>query len=167
MDITNSQVRNKGGRVEVGDTAPDFALPSQSGDIVRLSDLLKKSAVVLFFYPADHSAGCTAEACAFRDSYEVFKAAGAEVVGVSSDSIDSHQRFADNHRLPYTLLSDQGGALRKLYGVRATLGLLPGRITYVIDRRGVVRHAFSSAINMQKHVDEALRVLRSLGAEGQ
>src|SRR5260221_14398258 len=116
--------------VQVGDHAPDFTLPNQSGEPVRLSDFLGKTDIVLYFYPKDDTSGCTTEACSFRDSYEVFKDAGAEVIGVSSDSAESHQRFAAKNRLPFILLSDAGGALRKRYGVSTTFGLLPGRVTY-------------------------------------
>ena len=122
--------------IQVGDKAPDFTLPSQAGEQVRLSDRLGERVVVLYFYPKDETPGCTKEACAFRDSYEVFGEAGAEVIGVSSDSVDKHVAFAGHHSLPFTLLSDEGGQVRKSYGVPSTLGVLPGRVTYVIDRSG-------------------------------
>src|SRR6516225_4397561 len=131
--------------VKAGDKAPDFTLPSQSGDQVRLYDRLGERVVVLYFYPKDDTRGCTAEACAFRDSYEVFTGAGADVIGVSSDSVGKH-------KLPFTLLSDEGGQVRKRYGVPAVLGLLPGRVTYVIDRRGMVRHVFNSMTNIDQHI---------------
>src|SRR5690242_248615 len=150
-----------GRRVAVGDRAPDFTLPDQTGKSIRLSDLLSEQAVVLYFYPKDETQGCTAEACAFRDSYEVFKEAGAEVIGVSSDSVESHEQFAKRHRLPFILLSDAGGAVRKRYGVPSTLGLLPGRVTYVIDKQGVVRYIFNSLLGAEKHVSEALKTLQS------
>ncbi|MEV2276862.1 peroxiredoxin [Nocardiopsis sp. NPDC049922] len=148
--------------IQVGDTAPDFTLPSQSGDPVRLYDRLGERTVVLYFYPKDDTPGCTAEACAFRDSHEVFTDAGAEVIGVSSDSADRHAAFAERHRLPFTLVSDQGSKVRKSYGVPSVLGLLPGRVTYVIDRQGTVRHVFNSMTVIDKHVEEALEVVRSL-----
>ena len=151
--------------VQVGDTAPDFTLPSQSGDRVRLRDRLGERIVVLYFYPKDNTSGCTAEACAFRDSHEVFTEAGAEVIGVSSDSAERHAAFAGKHNLPFTLLSDQGGRVRKQYGVPAVLGLLPGRVTYVIDRQGTVRHVFNSMTNINQHVGDALEVVRQLQAE--
>lgn len=150
--------------VSVGDTAPDFTLPSQSGESVSLKDFIGKKSVVLYFYPKDDTPGCTTEACAFRDSYEVFKDAGAEVIGVSDDSPDSHQKFAAKHRLPFILLSDSGKQLRKLYGVPSTLGLLPGRVTYVIDKAGVVRHIFNSQLNFKGHIEESLKTLRELQA---
>ena len=151
--------------VQVGDKAPDFTLPSQSGDRVRLRDRLGERVVVLYFYPKDNTSGCTAEACAFRDSHEVFTEAGAEVIGISSDSAERHAAFAGQHSLPFTLLSDQGGRVRKQYGVPAVLGLLPGRVTYVIDRQGTVRHVFNSMTNINQHVGDALEVVRQLQAE--
>ena len=151
--------------VQVGDKAPDFTLPAQSGEPVRLADRLGNRVVVLYFYPKDDTRGCTAEACAFRDSHEVFTAAGAEVIGVSSDSVGRHAAFAGKHHLPFTLLSDQGGRVRKSYGVPATLGLLPGRVTYVIDRHGTVRLVFNSMTNIDQHVKDALEVVRQLQAE--
>jgi peroxiredoxin Q/BCP len=145
--------------VKVGERAPDFALPDANGREVRLADFRGRP-VVLYFYPKDDTPGCTKEACSFRDQYQDFRDAGAEVIGVSSDSSDSHRRFAERHRLPFTLLADQGGKVRKLYGVPATLGLLPGRVTFVIDAEGVVRHAFNSQLAATRHVGEALDVLR-------
>lgn len=150
--------------VDVGDAAPDFTLPSQSGEPVRLSDVWKRGPVVLYFYPKDETPGCTTEACTFRDSYEAFKEAGAEVIGVSSDSVTSHESFAARHGLPFVLLADQGGRVRKQFGVRPSLGILPGRVTYVIDGGGVVRHVFSSQTGVQRHVHEALDALNVIKA---
>jgi thioredoxin-dependent peroxiredoxin len=151
--------------VQVGDKAPDFTLPSQAGEPVRLEDRLGERVVVLYFYPKDDTRGCTAQACAFRDSHEVFTDAGAEVIGVSSDSVSKHAAFAGKYNLPFTLLSDQGGQVRKRYGVPAVLGLLPGRVTYVIDRQGQVRHVFNSMTNIDQHIKDALEVVRQLQAE--
>jgi thioredoxin-dependent peroxiredoxin len=150
------------GKVEVGSAAPDFTLPDQTGTPVSLKDWLGKKNVVLYFYPKDDTPGCTKESCAFRDNYTVFQDAGAEVLGISSDSPESHQKFAAKYQLPFTLLSDSGSQVRKLYGVPATFGLLPGRVTYVIDRQGIVRHIFNSQLNFQAHVEEALNTLRQL-----
>lgn len=151
--------------VQVGDEAPDFSLPSQDGTQVSLRDRFTQRVVVLYFYPKDNTPGCTAEACAFRDSHEVFAEAGAEVIGVSSDSVESHQKFVGKHELPFTLLSDRGGAVRRQYGVRKAMGILPGRVTYVIDRQGVVRHIFASMTNISQHVNDALEIVRKLQAE--
>ena len=146
-------------RVAVGDLAPDFTLPDQLGKRVRLGELVGKKSVVLYFYPKDATPGCTAEARAFRDAYDTFTAADTEVLGVSSDSIKSHKRFAARHQLPFRLLSDRDGAVRALYGVERTLGILPGRVTYVIDRDGVVQHMYSSQLAATRHVREACQAL--------
>jgi peroxiredoxin Q/BCP len=157
--------RRAKGKVGVGDVAPDFTLPSHSGEEVSLRDFVgKKKAVVLFFYPKDDTSGCTKEACVFRDGYEQFGNLGVEVIGVSSDSVRSHQRFVEKHGLPFVLLSDEGGEVRKHYGVPNTFGLFPGRVTYVIDKEGVVRHVFSSQLQAARHVEEALEALGSIGS---
>ncbi|AFY31212.1 peroxiredoxin [Calothrix sp. PCC 7507] len=148
--------------IKVGDTAPDFSLPAQDGSTVSLSQFRGQKAVVLYFYPKDDTPGCTAESCAFRDQYEVFKSAGAEVIGVSGDSSASHQQFATKYNLPFTLLSDQGDRIRKLYGATAAFGLFPGRVTYVIDKQGVVQYVFDSMFNFKGHVEEALTKLQGL-----
>jgi peroxiredoxin Q/BCP len=153
-----------GGKVQVGEKAPDFALPTQAGEIVRLSEFTGKTTIILYFYPKDDTPGCTQEACAFRDSYDVFKEAGAEVIGVSADSVESHSSFAQKHRLPFVLVSDKDGEVRKRYGVPATFGLLPGRVTYVIDKEGIVRHIFSSQFLPEKHIKEALEALQTFEA---
>lgn len=150
--------------IGVGDKAPDFTLPSQAGEQVRLSDRIGQRVVVLYFYPKDNTRGCTAEACAFRDSHEVFAEAGAEVIGVSSDSVGKHAAFAGQYSLPFTLLADAGGKVRKAYGVPAALGFIPGRVTYVIDREGTVRHLFNSMTNINGHVKDALDIVRRLQA---
>ncbi len=151
--------------IQAGDKAPDFTLPDQNGAQVRLSDRLGQRVVVLYFYPKDETSGCTAEACAFRDSYQVFTDAGAEVIGVSSDSVDKHASFAEHHKLPFTLVSDDKGQLRKAYGVPSTLAVIPGRVTYVIDRAGTVRQVFNSMTNIGRHVNDALDMVKQLQAE--
>jgi thioredoxin-dependent peroxiredoxin len=148
--------------IQVGDKAPDFSLPSQSGAEVRLRDRLGQRVIVLYFYPKDDTPGCTKEACAFRDSYEVFTDAGADVIGISSDSVDKHATFAGRHSLPFTLLSDQGAKVRKSYGVPSVLGLLPGRVTYVIDQAGTVRSIINSMTQIDHHINEALDMVRKL-----
>jgi thioredoxin-dependent peroxiredoxin len=147
----------------VGARAPDFTLPREDGTPVRLVDLLKRGPAVVYFYPRDETLGCTIEACGFRDSYEGFTAAGAEVVGISSDSPSTHAAFAKNRRLPFILLSDPEGEVRSLYRVgRSFLGLVPGRVTFVIDPGGVIRHVCNSAVSMMRHVEEALEIVRGL-----
>jgi peroxiredoxin Q/BCP len=149
-------------KVGVGDEAPDFELLDQAGHAVRLRDFRGKRPVVLYFYPKDDTPGCTKEACSFRDQYEDFRAVGAEVIGVSSDSPESHSRFVQKYELPFRLLSDRRGVVRKAYGIPATLGLIPGRVTFVIDPKGVVRHVFNSQSQATRHVSEALETLRAL-----
>ena len=147
--------------VKIGDIAPDFSLESASGQRVSLSDFRGMKSVVLYFYPKDETTGCTKEACGFRDSYEAFKRLGAEVLGVSSDTSESHRKFAEHHTLPFTLLSDPKKVVRKLYGVRSSMGIIPGRVTYIIDREGRVIHIFNSQTRPEEHVREALRILKS------
>jgi thioredoxin-dependent peroxiredoxin len=153
-----------GTRIEVGQVAPGFTLPDQDGRPVTLEELRGRGPVVLYFYPKDDTPGCTAEACAFRDSHEVFAEAGARVVGVSSDTTGSHRRFVDRHRLPFTLLADPGGRVRTLYGVSRTMGLFDGRVTFVIDGDGVVRHSYANQLKAARHAGEALAVVRKLAA---
>ena len=147
--------------IKAGDMAPDFTLQSQTGESVTLSSF-RGQAVVLYFYPKDDTPGCTTESCTFRDSFEAFQGLNAEVIGISSDSPTSHKAFASKYNLPFTLLSDRNSNVRKAYGVPATLGLLPGRVTYVIDKNGTVRHVFNSQFNPKKHIDKALTVLKEL-----
>jgi len=144
-----------------GDTAPRIALNDQDG-MERRSDQLDGKALVLFFYPKDDTPGCTAEACAFRDSYADLQALGAEVWGVSGDDLASHQRFASRHNIPYPLLVDQGNRLRQAFGVPNVLGLLPGRVTYVIDGEGVIRHVFNNLLDGAAHRNEARAALQRL-----
>ena len=147
--------------IKVGDRVPNFSLPSQTGTTVNISDLIGKKFLVIYFYPKDDTPGCTAESCAFRDSYEVFTDAGAEVIGISADSPQSHQQFAQKYNLPFTLLSDSDNRVRKLFGVPATLFVLPGRVTYIIDQEGIVRHIFDSMLDFKAHVTESLNTIKS------
>ncbi len=153
--------------VNVGDKAPDFTLPSQMGDNVTLSEFIGKKNIVLYFYPKDETPGCTAEACSFRDSYNELTSLGAEVLGVSGQSVESHKSFATHYGLPFILLSDEDKKVRKLYGVPSTIGLLPGRVTYIIDKKGVVRHIFNSQTQTRQHVEEAKATLQELEKEQQ
>ncbi|MDY0170522.1 MAG: peroxiredoxin [Thermoguttaceae bacterium] len=150
--------------IHVGDRAPEFSVTAHTGEPIRLSDFRNDKVVVLFFYPRDGTPVCTKEACAFRDHYEQFVEAGAQVIGVSSSSEGSHQTFAALHSLPFPLISDRDGSLRKAFGVPKTLGFLPGRVTYVIDQQGIVRMAFSAQMTADRHVTEALDMVRQLVA---
>ena len=143
-----------------GKKAPDFTLADAGGKQVSLSDFKGKD-VVVYFYPKDDTPGCTKEACGFRDLNKELQKAGVVVLGVSADSGESHTKFAQKYRLPFTLLSDRDGAVRRQFGVPATLGLLPGRVTYVIDQGGTVRHVFNSQFQAAQHVAEAIGALRT------
>ena len=145
----------------VGDSAPTIQLEDQNG-VLRDSSALEGRCLVLFFYPKDETPGCTAEACGFRDNYSELQAQGAEVWGVSGDDIVSHRRFAERHQLPFPLLSDRDQSLRRAFGVPKTLGLLPSRVTYVIDGSGTIRLVFNNLLDGPAHVNEALRILQGL-----
>ena len=151
--------------IKVGDKAPDFTLPSQMGDNVTLSEYLGKKNIVLYFYPKDETTGCTKEACSFRDSYEELTNLGAEVLGVSGQSVESHKSFATHYGLPFILLSDENNKVRELYGVPSTMGIIPGRVTYIIDKKGVVRHIFNSQTQAPRHVEEAKNTLKQIEME--
>jgi thioredoxin-dependent peroxiredoxin len=148
--------------VKVGEAMPETNVVGEAGP-VQLRDRVGKTLVV-YFYPKDETPGCTAEACGFRDRYEDFVAAGAEVIGISRDSGESHASFKQHHKLPFTLLSDPGGKVASQWGVGKTLGILPGRVTFVFDRGGVCRHRFDSQLRAGKHVDEALAIVKKLSA---
>ena len=143
-------------RLEVGDPAPDFSAMTYDGNKIGLADFLGKRALVLFFYPRDGTPICTKEACAFRDSYEQFIDAGADVIGVSGDTEESHRTFARQHKLSFPLISDADGSLRKAFAVQKTMGLFPGRVTYVIDQEGIIRQIFSAQFASDEHVRQAL-----------
>ena len=145
----------------VGDQLPSFTLEDQNGE-ERKPESVRGRWLVLFFYPKDETPGCTAEACGFRDSHEELQQLGAQVWGVSGDDLVSHRRFAERHQLPFPLLSDSDQRLRRAFGVPKTLGLLPSRVTYVIDGQGVIRHVFNNLLDGPAHVREAMQVLRSL-----
>ncbi|MEG3439357.1 peroxiredoxin [Pannus brasiliensis CCIBt3594] len=147
--------------LKIGDRVPEFSLPNQTGAIVNSSDFIGKKPVVIYFYPKDDTPGCTAESCAFRDSHEVFTDAGVEVIGISADSPESHRQFAAKYNLPFTLLSDTNNQVRKLFGVPSTLFVLPGRVTYVIDKEGIIRHIFDSMLDFKAHVTESLNTIKS------
>jgi peroxiredoxin Q/BCP len=146
--------------LSIGDKVPLFRAPLGDGGTFDMADHVGTKALVVFFYPKDDTPLCTQEACGFRDAYEQFVAAGAEVVGVSADSPASHAAFARKHRLPFPIVSDADGRLRGLFGVPSLLGFLPGRVTYVIDREGIVRMAFNSSFTAAGHVQKALAMVR-------
>jgi len=148
--------------LEIGDKVPDFVAKKDNGEDFISNTVIGNMPVVIYFYPKNFTPGCTKEACSFRDSYADFKSLGAEVIGVSSDSIDSHKRFKDRYQVPFMFLSDKSRKLRKLFGVKSELlGLLPGRETYVIDKEGVIQLKFNS-MNASKHLDKAIKKMREI-----
>lgn len=148
--------------MDAGQPIPEVSFVAERGESVSLTSLIGPKPVVLFFYPRDLSAGCTVEACSFRDAYEDFVTAGAEVIGISADDQKSHEAFKERHRLPYRLLTDPKGAAAKAFGVKKTLGLIAGRVTFVIDTKGVIRHRFDSQIRVHEHVQQALGLVKQL-----
>jgi peroxiredoxin Q/BCP len=149
--------------IKIGSIIPAFILPDQNGNLFDISSVLGKKNLVIYFYPKDDSPGCTAQACSFRDQYEVFKEADALIIGISGQSVESHKEFAEKHRLTFTLLSDEGNKIRKQFGVPTNLlGFLPGRVTYIADKTGKVIYLFNSQMQSTKHVDEALRILKNM-----
>lgn len=150
-------------KIHVGSRIPEFELRDQSGKLFRINNLLGIKNLIIYFYPKDETPGCTAQACSFRDHYEEFTKAGAEVIGISSDTTASHDNFIKNHHLPFTLLSDEKTKVRKLFGVpKSFFGLLEGRVTYVVDKNGIVRYIFNSQFNISGHISRSLEILNSL-----
>lgn len=153
-------------KVKVGSTIPDFTLPDQNGNLFDIKSILGKKNLVIYFYPKDDTPGCTKEACTFRDQYEDFKDAGAEVIGISSDDTDSHKSFAGRYKLNFILLSDHKGIVSKKFGVPSKLfGLIQGRVTYVVNKEGKVVHMFDSQLQASRHISEALKALRHIRDE--
>ena len=150
-------------KIEVGSKIPLFELKDQHGEKFKIETVLGKKNLVIYFYPKDDTPGCTKEACSFRDQFEVFSDADTMIVGISAQSVESHFEFAKKHHLKYTLLSDAGNKVRKLFGVPTSfLGLIPGRVTYVVNKQGKIAYMFNSQFRVEKHVDEALRIIQEL-----
>ena len=148
--------------LKIGDIVPNFTARDSHGEVFESQSVLGRKPLVIYFYPKDNTPGCTTEACSFRDQYEDFKDLGAEVIGISSDSVKSHHKFSKKHELPFILLSDEDKKMRQLFGVKNNLfGLLPGRVTYIIDRNGVVIYIFDS-MNAARHIEKALEKIKEL-----
>ena len=146
-----------------GERITTFALPDQNGNEVCIDDYVGKQPLVIYFYPKDETPGCTREACFFRDSMKDFEQLNAKVIGISADSPASHRSFAEKHNLNFTLLSDEDKKVRKLLNVPSDMfGLLDGRVTYVVDKEGIIRHVFKSQLNTNKHVEEAKKILNEI-----
>lgn len=149
--------------LKVGNNCPIFKLQDQHEQWCDISSLIGNKTLIIYFYPKDDTPGCTKEACMFRDSYEEFKDLGCEVIGISSDSIESHKAFAQKHRLTFTLLADIDGKVRKQFGVPGNLfGLIPGRVTYIIDKNGIIRGVFNSLLDPAGHLKNAFETVKKL-----
>jgi len=152
-----NNVMSQSSKLEVGDTIPTFTLENQEGNEFNIDVYRGKRKMVVYFYPKDDTPGCTKEACKFRDEFEAFTDLDVEVIGISADDVASHKKFARKYKLPFTLLADTKNEVRKLFGVpKSMLGLIPGRVTYVIDKNGIVIHIFNSQFGAEKHIKEAL-----------
>jgi len=151
--------------LQVGDKIPEFSAKANNGDNFDSSSIVGKKPVVFYFYPKDNTPGCTAQACSFRDQFEDFKDLGAEVIGISSDSVESHEKFAKQYKLPFLLLSDNDKKIRNLFGVKPSLfGLIPGRVTYVADKTGIIRLIFDSLV-ATNHIPRALETVKKMVSE--
>lgn len=150
----------------VGDTVPDFTLLDQKGHEFKIGDYLAKKPLVIYFYPKDDTPGCAKEACSFRDSFEEFSDRNVQVIGISADDVESHRDFAKKYNLPFTLLADTKNEVRKLFGVKPNMmGLIPGRVTYVIDNSGKVVYIFDSQFKATSHISEALQAIDNQAAQ--
>ena len=149
-------------KLKIGDSVPNFTLKNQNGETFNINEVLGKYNLVIYFYPKDDTPGCTKEACKFRDEFQDFSDLNAKVIGISSDSVDSHKNFAKKYNLPFTLLADTNKEVRKKFGVPNFSGIIPGRVTYIVDKNGKIVYIFNSMKNAEKHIDEAKRILKSL-----
>ncbi len=148
--------------LKIGDKIPNFTAKDANGNDFDSQNIVGQKPLVIYFYPKDNTPGCTTQACSFRDQYEDFKDLGAEVIGISSDTVASHLKFSKQYKLPFILLSDFDKKIRKLFGVPTGMfGLLPGRVTYVTDKNGVVQMIFDSMLSA-KHIPKALEAIKKL-----
>lgn len=145
--------------LKLGDRLPNFTAKESNGTIFNSQDFIGKQPLVIYFYPKDDTPGCTVQACSFRDHYQEFKDLGAEVIGISSDSMQSHIRFKSKFNLPFILLSDHDKKLRKLFGVANNFLILPGRETFVVDNNGIIQMIFNS-MSAKIHITKALEILK-------
>jgi len=158
LNFKRNDMTNK--KIKVGDKIPTFALKDQNGDLFAVNDSVGKP-MVIYFYPKDDTPGCVKEACKFRDEFEKFNDLGVLVIGISGDSVESHKKFEEKYNLPFTLLADEGNKIRKMFGVPKSLVFLPGRVTYVIDKSGIVQYVFNSQFGAEKHIENSLKILKS------
>ncbi len=146
--------------LKAGEKVPEFKLPDQDGKMFDINSVIGKKKLVIYFYPKDETPGCTKEACTFRDDYTVFNNADAMIIGISGQSVESHKEFADKYKLPFTLLSDKDNTVRKMFGVQTSP--IPGRVTFVVDKTGHIVYNFDSLTQPEKHVAEAMRILKTM-----
>lgn len=147
--------------IEVGDKVPNFILQDQNGKTFNLESELG-SKMVIYFYPKNNTPACTKEACKFRDEYESFTDLDVKVIGISSDSVASHKKFEEKYNLPFLLLADIDNKVRGLFGVPKSMIFLPGRVTYIIDKNGIVRYIFNNQFGAEKHIVNALKKIKEL-----
>ncbi|MCF6167878.1 MAG: peroxiredoxin [Lutibacter sp.] len=148
-------------KIEVGDKVPSFTLNDENGNLFTVDNTMGKP-MVIYFYPKDDTPGCIKEACKFRDEFEQFKDVNALVIGISADNVASHKKFKEKYNLPFTLLADINNEVRQLFGVPKSMIFLPGRVTYVIDKKGIVQYIFNSQFKAEKHIENALKKLREI-----
>jgi peroxiredoxin Q/BCP len=160
VNCKNNEAQMK--KIEVGDIVPSFNLMDQNGKVFDVNNAIGKP-MVIYFYPKDDTPGCTKEACKFRDDFELFSDLETLVIGISADSVESHKKFEQKYNLPLILLADTKNDVRKLFGVPKSLFfILPGRVTYIIDKKGIVKYVFNSQFNAEKHIEIALQKLKKL-----
>lgn len=152
-------------KLQLNEKVPEFTLVDKDGNLFYSNSVIGKKVCVLFFYPKNFTPGCTKEVCDFRDNYQEFMQNGAEVIGISSDSVASHKRFSEKYTLPHILLSDPTEEIRKRFGVKGhLLGLIPGRETFVVDKQGKLRLKFNN-LSSKDHVQKALKTVKKLQDE--
>lgn len=149
--------------IQIGDKCPDFSLLDQNGEMFHLNEHIGERNLVIYFYPKDNTWGCTKQACSFRDSYQDFINLGCEVIGISTDSINSHEEFSKKYNLNFRILSDVNDDVRKKFGVPSSFfGLIKGRVTYLIDKEGKVVWKFNSQLNSTVHISKCKQILKDL-----
>jgi peroxiredoxin Q/BCP len=161
--FTLNNVMSQTNKLKVGDKVPDFVLKDQNNNDFNIADFRGKQILVIYFYPKDDTPGCTTEACSFRDTFEVFTDLNVKVIGISTDNVSSHKKFEEKYNLPFTLLADTNKKVQKLFGVpKSFLGMIPGRVTYIIDKQGSIVHIFNSMSNAEKHITESLSIIKKM-----
>ena len=146
-------------KLKKGDKIPSFTLTNQYGNLFNIDTIIGEKNLVIYFYPRNETKVCTAQACSFRDAYQDFQDFDCEVIGISADNVKSHISFTENHSLPFILLSDGDKKIRKLFGVSNDLLIIPGRTTYVVNKKGIIIHVFNDQLSAGKHIKESLLAL--------